>query len=710
VDTVTAPVAARRIAVVVNRVDFARQVFEALTHKAGDRAEIILLTGRVRPLDRENILKKLEPLYATQKRPEPEKSIILVATQTIEAGADLDLDALVTEIAPLDSLRQRFGRLDRLGIRKVNSAVILHPAGEPTKGDNDKDNPWTPISWIYGGTAYATKVWLAELGGEIDFGIDGFEEKMASLDKDRLEKLLAPRTHAPVLLPPYIEFWATTSPPPLVTPDPSLFLHGPGTSADVQIVWRADVDPQDAAFSQASLGLCPPASVEALSVPIWAVQRWLRQQSEVAVSDVPQKELEGRNDSRSQGLPALRRDGESWTRVFADDIKSGDTIVAPTSYGGCDAWGWSPLSKAEVADLGTEAHYRQRLKAALRIAPGVLANVLTNELGSDGPAVAAEIWDRICRFISESTDIDGEAICTMLVAEEGLPEKWRRLLVGMAGRNTPVLEFFDLENPPCGFILHARKNLLSGLFDEKVEETGYGPDSITDRADSSYSGTKVTLMDHLQHVEGIACDFARRAGLNDRLVHLVVLAARLHDLGKADPRFQVDLHAAGALVFHDPEFAALLTRSGELLAKSERTGNTGASRFRGLRAVPDDFRHEALSVALAGKHPEVAGLTDDERDLVLWLIGTHHGFGRPFFPPCIDPTPHVEAKVQIAEMTLVAEAADAPLRLDQGWFERVERLRCRYGPWELARLEAIIRLADHAASAKEQENGGNLPT
>jgi hypothetical protein len=57
---------------------------------------------------------------------------------------------------------------------------------------------------------------------------------------------------------------------------------------------------------------------------------------------------------------------------------------------------------------------------------------------------------------------------------------------------------------------------------------------------------------------------------------------------------------------------------------------------------------------------------------------------------------------------LDVRADEAPLRLNQGWFERAARLRRRYGPWELARLEAILRLADHAATADEQDEIGPL--
>ena len=154
-------------------------------------------------------------------------------------------------------------------------------------------------------------------------------------------------------------------------------------------------------------------------------------------------------------------------------------------------------------------------------------------------------------------------------------------------------------------------------------------------------GVDVKLFDHLANVEAKAQGFARSAGLDDRLTKLVALAARLHDLGKVDPRFQADLRGMNTLLSRDPALASLMQSNWAPLAKSKRIGF-----HRGPRATPKGFRHEALSVALAAKYPEVTALDEDDRDLVLWLIGTHHGHGRPFFPPCLDPQPATTSEVR----------------------------------------------------------------
>ncbi|HET6493771.1 MAG TPA: type I-U CRISPR-associated helicase/endonuclease Cas3, partial [Thermoleophilia bacterium] len=324
-----------RLAVVVNRVNLARQVFERLRQRIqknhAGQADVVLLTGRVRPLDRDRLLGKLQPLFASPERAVPEKPIILVSTQTIEVGADLDVDALVTEIAPVDSLRQRFGRLDRLGLRKKSSAVILAPAR-----NSDWDAPeWRVLESIYGGSARAAADWIRKLGGEVDFGI----EALSALEDEIAEDLLAPRAQAPVLLPPYADLWATTSPAPAATPEPALFLHGPGISADVQAVWRADVSPEDTQWANVSLSICPPSSLEAMTVPVWAVRRWL-QREDVPFADVPQREP-GENGGLA-GRAYLRREGGRWLEGHAEHLRPGDTVVVPCSYGGCDEYGWNP--------------------------------------------------------------------------------------------------------------------------------------------------------------------------------------------------------------------------------------------------------------------------------------------------------------------------------------------------------------------------------
>ena len=109
------------IAVVANTVRTARAVFKALP-KASKK---ILLTGRMRALDRDAILKNHSARFRAENRAVGDAPLFVVATQCIEVGADFDFDAMATELAPLDCLRQRFGRLNRLGARAESPAAIV---------------------------------------------------------------------------------------------------------------------------------------------------------------------------------------------------------------------------------------------------------------------------------------------------------------------------------------------------------------------------------------------------------------------------------------------------------------------------------------------------------------------------------------------------------------------------------------------------------
>lgn len=69
--------------------------------------EIILYNANFKKRDR---MKKENEIY---ERLKGEKKFILIATQVVEVSLDIDFEILFTDIAPIDSLIQRFGRVNR---------------------------------------------------------------------------------------------------------------------------------------------------------------------------------------------------------------------------------------------------------------------------------------------------------------------------------------------------------------------------------------------------------------------------------------------------------------------------------------------------------------------------------------------------------------------------------------------------------------------
>ncbi|MGH3159174.1 MAG: type I-G CRISPR-associated helicase/endonuclease Cas3g, partial [Streptosporangiaceae bacterium] len=92
--------------VVLNTVDAARNVYKAL---GGQPVPRMLLHSRFRAVDRARLMAQLteEPGQAGR---------IVVATQVVEAGIDLNASVLITEAAPWPSVIQRAGRCNRTGL------------------------------------------------------------------------------------------------------------------------------------------------------------------------------------------------------------------------------------------------------------------------------------------------------------------------------------------------------------------------------------------------------------------------------------------------------------------------------------------------------------------------------------------------------------------------------------------------------------------
>lgn len=110
------------IAYIANSVRRAQQVFEAI--QANDRAEKLLIHARMFSDDRREREKLLEqwlgPEGTDTRRPE---RCIVVGTQVLEQSLDIDFDLLVTDLAPIDLLLQRAGRLHR---HQRRNRAVLH--------------------------------------------------------------------------------------------------------------------------------------------------------------------------------------------------------------------------------------------------------------------------------------------------------------------------------------------------------------------------------------------------------------------------------------------------------------------------------------------------------------------------------------------------------------------------------------------------------
>jgi len=94
--------------VVVNKVSRSVEIFEALQHylENFEGVELFYLSTNITPIERQS---RITQIKAGLK----EKTCILVSTQVVEAGVDLDFDMGFRDLGPIDSIVQVAGRINR---------------------------------------------------------------------------------------------------------------------------------------------------------------------------------------------------------------------------------------------------------------------------------------------------------------------------------------------------------------------------------------------------------------------------------------------------------------------------------------------------------------------------------------------------------------------------------------------------------------------
>jgi CRISPR-associated endonuclease/helicase Cas3 len=120
---------------------------------------------------------------------------------------------------------------------------------------------------------------------------------------------------------------------------------------------------------------------------------------------------------------------------------------------------------------------------------------------------------------------------------------------------------------------------------------------------------------------------------------------------------------------------------------------------------PAGGRHELMSLALMESAAEALAPAACDWILVQHVVASHHGHCRPLAPWVLDLDP-VEVHFDRAGIAGKGSSAHALARLDSGVAERFWRMVRRHGWWGLAWLEALVRLADHRQSEREQTRVG----
>lgn len=103
-----------RVLLIFNTINQAQKIFENIKEKCNNNnIKLYLLHSRFTFYDRKRLQSEIEKEFSNPKSDDDQSGKILIATQIIEAAIDIDADYLFTEIAPLDSLIQRMGRILR---------------------------------------------------------------------------------------------------------------------------------------------------------------------------------------------------------------------------------------------------------------------------------------------------------------------------------------------------------------------------------------------------------------------------------------------------------------------------------------------------------------------------------------------------------------------------------------------------------------------
>lgn len=137
------------VACIANTVGEAQQVFDIVDQELRESVPRILLHARFVRRDRSEREELIQRLFGPDGQERPKRAVV-IATQVLEQSLDVDFDYLVSDLAPVDLLIQRLGRVHR-HIRREPSSSRPHstPTIEVLTPPIGEFLPRDPVTAIY---------------------------------------------------------------------------------------------------------------------------------------------------------------------------------------------------------------------------------------------------------------------------------------------------------------------------------------------------------------------------------------------------------------------------------------------------------------------------------------------------------------------------------------------------------------------------------
>ncbi len=327
----------RRTLVICNTVKRAMLVYSALENTiSGGGESLLLLHSRFRLRERETRRDSLSAPVLSQGQ-------IVVSTQVIEAGVDLSSAILWTEIAPLASLVQRLGRLNRAGEFNHGQDVAVAPqcivvgldlkpveGNKEQKKDTEKKNLEKCLPYRFDACQDAWETLRA---------IPNDNASPAAFEEPDIVAAVAasiPEIPYSIQRHELLDFFDTDANLSLGFTDVSPFVRGLDEDTDLQVLWRDDLNSDG-------------------TIPVNYLPDFQHQE----ICTLPIGQARAAKALLNKGWLWRGKEAE-WASVRACGLLPGMTILLPTTAGGYSSTtGWT----GDEADKPDDVHRPREIES-----------------------------------------------------------------------------------------------------------------------------------------------------------------------------------------------------------------------------------------------------------------------------------------------------------------------------------------------------------